>query len=157
MNSLFKNILDNAKLIYKKSNLIDNEKIEELALSIIIDIKNLQNDKKEYIPRERVTISDEKSKDVNILAYVFSEYEHTSLFPDDNQSDAIQKIRDLLDVKYHTFKNKRDYYDTYTNSPRKGWEKELSDSLQEVFDELKVLSKEEVLTIANNIIKKYKA
>ncbi len=137
-SGLLNNILDNAKLIYKESNLIDNEKIEELTLSIIIDIKNLQNDQKEYIPRERVTLSDEKSKDVNILAYVFSEYEHTSLFPDDNQSDAIQKISNLLDVKYHTFRNKRDNYDRYTNSPRKGWEKELSDSLQEVFDELKM-------------------
>jgi len=157
MNLIFNTILENAKLIYKESNQIDNEKIEELALSIIIDIKKLQSDKKKYKPRERITLSDEKSKDVNILAYVFSEYEHTSLFPNDNQLSALTKITNLIDVKPNTFKNKRDAYDSYTNSSRKGWEKELSDSLQEVFDELKVLSKEEVLTIANNIIKKYKA
>jgi len=157
MNLIFNTILENAKLIYKESNQIDNEKIEELALSIIIDIKKLQSDKKKYKPRERITLSDEKSKDVNILAYVFSEYEHSSLFPMENQSNAIKKISKLLDVKYNTFRNKRDNYDRYTNSSREGWEKKLSDSLQEVFDELKVLSKDEVLKIANNIINKYKA
>jgi len=52
-------------------------------------------------------------------------------------------------------KNKRDCYDYYTNSKRGGWKKELSPSLQEVFNELKVLTKEEVLKIARNIMKKY--
>ena len=114
MNSTINSILQNAKLIYKESIQSNNEIIEELALSIITDIKILQDNKEISKPRERITLNDEKSKDINILAYIFSEYEHSLLFSNDNQSNAIQKISDLLDVKSTTFRNKRDYYDSYT-------------------------------------------
>jgi len=155
MNSSIDTILKNAKLIYKESIQVNNETIEELALSIITDIKILQDNKEISKPRERITLNNEKSKDINILAYVFSEYEHSSLFPIDTQSKAFKKITNILDVKYNTFTNKRDTYDSYTSSQREGWKKELSDSLQEVFDELKILPKNKVLNIARTIIKKY--
>lgn len=155
MKSTINSVLQNAKLIYKESIQSNNETIEELALSIITDIKILQNNKEISKPRERITFNDEKSKDINILAYVFSEYEHSSLFPNDNQSDAIKKISGLFNVKYDTFRLKRDYYDSFTSSKRKGWKKELSDSLREVFDELRILPKDEVLNIAKTIMKRY--
>jgi len=155
MNKTFESILSNAKSIYKESIKIDNVIIEELALSIITDIKILQSEKKPSIQRERVRLDNEHSKDVDTLAYIFSEYEHTALFPDNTQTAAFKKVSDLLNVKHNTFTNKRDYFDSHTNSQRIGWEKELSISLKKVFDELKILSKKEVLDIGYKIIKKY--
>ncbi len=170
MNELVESILSNTKKAYKESALIDNLVIQDLLLSVLADCSRLQDsiaskdvasnfvddkDKKVFKPRERITLSDEKSRDINIIAYIFSKYEHTALFPNKNQTDAFKEISKLLDVKPTTFRNKRDAFDRFTNSTRAGWDKPLSESMQEIFDEYKSLSKENALDYAKAILDKH--
>jgi hypothetical protein len=162
MDSRLNNILQNAKSIYRESIQENNSVIEELSLSIITEVTILNNDEnrenfqhKEL--RRRVRLDDEHSRDVDILAYVFSEYEHIALFPNDTQTSAFTKVSDILNTKPNTFSNKRDFFDSHTNSKRVGWGKELSKPMQKVFDELKNLSKNEVIAIGKQILDRYQA
>ena len=159
MDSIVSNILNNAKLAYKEIVISDNEVIQELLLSILADSKRLQglkiNSVSTSVPRERVTLDRERSADINTIAYIFSEYEHTSLFPNLNQTQAFKEVSKILNVKQNTFTNKRDAFDKFTNSMRVGWDKELSQSMQDIFDKLSGLSENEVISIANNILQKY--
>ena len=158
MKTITENILDNAKKAYKESVIIDNTVIQELLLSILTDVKRLQEpvEPKVHKNRERLTLSETHSKDIDIIAYIFSEYEHTSLFPNKSQTDAVQYISKLMNVKYKTFTNKRDSFDRYTNSSRKGWNQELSKTLQMIFDEYKNLPMEVAIRNAKRIMNKYK-
>ena len=158
MNSIVDNILLNAKKAYKESVIIENIELQELILSILTDISRIKETSKtnrRHMPRERIILDDEHAEDTNVLAYVFSEYEHTSLFPDKSQTEAFQFIADLLNVKYKTFSNKRDAFDKYTSSKRVGWDKELPPSLELIFKKYKSMSREKVLTVANKKIHKY--
>lgn len=163
MKEIIDNIMENAKKAYKESIIIDNIVIQDLILTIITETKKLQEiPKKElntvrHIPstRERVLLEDSQSNDINVIAYIFSEYEHTALFPNMNQTEAVSAIADLMNVKYKTFTNRRDRYDRYTNSHRVGWDEDLPSSLQDIFDELVTLSKEQVLNKGKKILEKY--
>ena len=65
------------------------------------------------------------------------------------------RLTPKVNVKQNTFTNKRDAFDKFTNSMRVGWDKELSQSMQDIFDKLSGLSENEVISIANNILQKY--
>jgi len=163
MKKITDNIIENAKKAYKESILIDNTTIQDLVLTIITETKKLQEIPKKELSirrnilstRERVLLEDGQSHDINIIAYIFSEYEHTALFPNINQTEAVSIIANLMNVKYKTFTNRRDRYDRYTNSHRVGWDEDLPNSLQNIFDKLVILSKEEIINKGKNILKKY--
>ncbi len=158
MKNIIESILDNAKKAYKESVMIDNIVIQELLLSILTDAKRLQEpiEPKIQKTRERITLKETHSRDIDIIAYIFSEYEHSSLFPEKSQTDAVQHISDVMNVKYNTFTNKRDAFDRYTNSSRKGWEKDLSPQLQIIFDEYKSFPRNIAIENGEKIIEKYK-
>jgi len=165
MTKIIENIMNNTKQAYKESVIVDNTVIQDLLLAILTDTNRLQEiakiEKEEPIikkvskTRERVLLEDNQSNDINIIAYVFSEYEHTALFPNINQTEAVSMIADLMAVKYKTFTNRRDRYDRYTNSHRAGWDEDLPNSLKVVFDELVSLPKDTVINKAKNILAKY--
>jgi hypothetical protein len=150
-------ILANAKKAYKESVAIGSIEIQELLLSILTDVIKLQEPTKFGVhkPKEKALPVDTPSRDIDTIAYVFSEYEHRSLFPDKSQADAIRHVSQLLNVKYNTFRNKRDAFDRHTNSKRKGWDRELSEPLQRILDKYKNLSQKKVIKRANTIINKY--
>lgn len=152
------NIINNAKKAYKESVIVGNIEIQELLLSILTDAINLQklSETNAYKQKKGMSPDEVHAREVNIIAYVFSEYEHTSLFPDKSQTEAIKYLSQLLNIKYNTFKSKRDAFDRYTNSKRKGWDKELPIPLQKVFDEYRSLPWVQVVENANAIINKYK-
>ena len=159
MNDKQDNILNNAKSILRESILSNNKIIEELSLLIIADVAVLiDNESKNTskVDRTRVRLDNEHSRDVNIMAYIFSEYEHTALFPNDTQTSAFTKVSKILNVKPNTFSNKRDFFDSHTNSKRAGWRKELSEDMQKVLDGFRNLSKYEVIEIGKHILDKYR-
>jgi hypothetical protein len=167
MDMLVESILSNTKKAYKESVLIDNSIIQDLLLSVLADCSRLADsiDKQELIcnvessdkriTRVRSTLSDDHSKDINIVAYVFSEYEHTSLFPNKSQTEAFEEASGLLNVKLTTFRNKRDAYDRYTSSARAGWDKPLSTQMKDIFNEYKILSKDIAIANARLILGKH--
>ncbi|MEA3419942.1 MAG: hypothetical protein U9Q90_11160 [Campylobacterota bacterium] len=158
MKVIAESILDNAKKAYKESVVIGSIEIQELLLSILTDTIRLQESVESSAnkPGEGILSEDTQPRDINIIAYVFSEYEHTSLFPNKSQTNAVKYVSQLLNVKYNTFKNKRDAFDRYTNSKRKGRDKELPKPLQRIFDEYKNLPWEQAMENANVIINNYK-
>jgi len=165
-------ILQNVKLAYKESVLIENDIIQDILLTVLTDVKMLEDkisitklrpglkvkktlEDNQYTSRNRVSIEEQQSYDINVIAYVFSEYEHTALFPNKNQTESVTVISNLMSVKYKTFTNRRDRFDRYTHSKRAGWDENLPNGLQVVFNELKGLSKDVVIDKAKQILQKY--
>ena len=89
-----------------------------------------------------------------IIAYVLSEFGHELLFPGENhtQQNAIDKAANLLGVKRNTLQLQRDHFDSFTNSHRQGWKKELSKEQQEIFDYMVKLSKESIRELVQKIL-----
>jgi hypothetical protein len=85
---------------------------------------------------------------LNKAAFYLSKFEHQGLFDRKlNQGETIKKIAAILGVKVNTLKNKRDEYDPYCSNTRVGWVQQanLSDDMQQVFDQCINKTKEEML------------
>lgn len=152
-------LLSIAKHAYKQSIVHDYHRIQDELLSMITTIEILKNNQKTIKHRRvssRTNIDDFKYNDMGCIAYVLSEFGHQVLYPDKTQSQAIEYIANILDTKPSTLRNIRDFLDSYTNSPREGWKKELSPKLQRIFDECSIVYPQEVvIEKAKQIIKKY--
>ncbi len=151
-------IIETAKEAYKESIIIDNEKMQDLLLSIITMTDQLRNvtvvNKRNVASRD--TISDSKYKDMACIAYILSEFGHEVFDPNKTQAQVIEDIANVLDTKSGTIRNIRDFLDTYTSSPREGWKKPLPDRLQDVFDECKNITPPEMtVEKAKSILLKY--
>lgn len=66
-------------------------------------------------------IDGELKNDMYLIAYCFSYYEHTSLYPQLSQDKAFEVAAMKLGVKKTTLKNTRDWFDGHNDSHRKGW------------------------------------
>ncbi len=106
---------------------------------------------KKVIKRKRTytqILSAEQKEKVHKVAFYLSKYEHEGIFEEDlNQGETINKLANKLNVKPNTLKNKRDLFDPYCSKKRVGWvqQAKLSDELQEIFDNYKSKSNEEIL------------
>ncbi|MTI69244.1 MAG: hypothetical protein FH751_03170 [Firmicutes bacterium] len=100
--------------------------------------------------KRRSSISDEIIEKEHKVAYYLSRFEHDLLFPQYNQSQAFDKISNILGIKVNTLKNKRDLFDPFCNKikprgrKRRGWwqKDRLSDDMQRIFN--RYLHKDEV-------------
>jgi hypothetical protein len=106
--------------------------------------------------RSRVHKRVKDPKDVNIVAYFLSKYEHHDLFigQNYNQSETFTKASELLGVPMGTLRNIRDAFDRYTSSHRVGWDKPLNALQQKIFDAMENKQKSEVLEIVQGILAK---
>lgn len=97
----------------------------------------------------------QKPELVNVVAYYLSKYEHHDVFEGEalTQTQALDKIGDILGINRNSVRNMRDAYDSYTGSHREGWKKPLNDIQQHVFDKMEVKSKNEVLQNVRDILK----
>ncbi len=151
-------VIKTAKEAYRESIIIDNEKIQDLLLSIITMTDQLRNvavvNKRHVASRD--TIPEGKYKDMACIAYVLSEFGHQVFDSNKTQAQVIEEISNILGTKSGTIRNMRDFLDTYTNSPREGWKKPLADRLQDVFDECKsTVPPEMTIERAKSILLKY--
>ena len=75
----------------------------------------------------------------------------------EKQNVAFERIGMLLGRKPATIKNIRDTYDPKFNNGRVGWyQKPLVGQSKEVFDEMEMLSDEELIQLAKEIMDYYK-
>jgi len=71
-----------------------------------------------------------------------------------NFTEAFQKIGDILNENPNNTKNMRDEFDPYFDNGRRGWyQRELSASRQEVFDEMANYTDEQVGNIVKEILR----
>ena len=151
-------ILFTAKNCYKKSVMNGCEELEDDLLSIITMIDRLKDvnvvAKTDLATREN--IDESKYRDLGYVAYVLSEYGHREFYENLTQTQVLEKLSETLKTKPATLRNIRDFLDSHTSSSRQGWKKPLSDRLQRVYDECVLLSRDNVIERAKNILEKYR-
>ena len=122
----------------------------EYVSDIATDSSKIIAHKKSAPSIERSNISDEAI----IVAYCFSTYDHSCLYPTTSLNDALIDAAQRLDIKVTTLKNIRDAFDGHNDSPRKGWwQKPLSPRYQYIKDIMQQKTKEEVIKLAKGILK----
>ena len=84
------------------------------------------------------------------------EYGHRKFYENLTQTQVLEKLSETLKTKPATLRNIRDFLDSHTSSSRQGWKKPLSDRLQRVYDECVLLSRDNVIERAKNILEKYR-
>lgn len=93
-------------------------------------------------------------RDINIVAFCFSYFEHTPLYPNNNQTEAFRFAAQSLGMNKNSLKNIRDAFDGHNDNARRGWwQAELSPLQQEIKKQYEDRTKkEEVITMAKEIL-----
>ncbi len=147
-----------AKTGLETSIIIQNYEINDIFIKILLRTELLLEKltDKELNSRQIRThqrMAQVKKDEVSIVAYCFSEYEHDSLYPNHNQTEAFELAAQKLDIKKNTLSNIRDAYDGHNNSHRRGWYlKPLGNDLERVKDVCSTNTKEENIRIAKDIL-----
>ncbi len=144
--------------------LADDSKTEEIFLEIMEKSKSIldrlerkdfskENTSKENVRTRTGRIPDDVKQKVNLVAYCFSEYEHTSLYPNRSQQEAFELAAQALEVKKNTLSNIRDSFDGHNNSHRRGWyQAELSSDLVKTKEICSRSDKNTILAKARQIL-----
>lgn len=132
MYNLLNTIKELAQKGYEKSVISNDADNKELFLNIMLKteivLNNVENKNKVKIQfNEKKTnrtyekIEDNTKREMYLIAYCFSYYEHTCLYPQYNQDKAFNVAAEKLGVKKSTLKNARDWFDGHNNNARSGW------------------------------------
>jgi len=98
-------------------------------------------------------IGEDLKSDMYLVAYCFSYYEHTSLYPQFSQDKAFEVAATKLGVKKTTLKNSRDWFDGHNDSHRKGWwQAPLPEDMQKFRDIYDKKDRAEVINEASLIL-----
>ncbi|MDD3238366.1 MAG: hypothetical protein PHV37_09765 [Candidatus Gastranaerophilales bacterium] len=98
-------------------------------------------------------IDEELKNDMYLIAYCFSYYEHTSLYPQFSQDKAFEVAATKLGVKKTTLKNTRDWFDGHNDSHRRGWwQAPLPEDMQNFRDVYDKKKREDILNEARMIL-----
>jgi hypothetical protein len=127
----------------------------EVAISKLGDTlnnsMNFQNKTEGNRTYER--IGEDLKSDMYLVAYCFSYYEHTSLYPQFSQDKAFEVVATKLGVKKTTLKNSRDWFDGHNDSHRKGWwQAPLPEDMQKFRDIYDKKDRAEVINEASLIL-----
>jgi hypothetical protein len=96
----------------------------------------------------------ENKDDVYIVSCYLSRFGHEDLYKDLNQTQAIQKVAEILGLKPTTLKGTRDIFDPFFDNGRKGWSKrQLNETEQKLFEKYKKESKEKFLAEVKQILR----
>jgi len=127
----------------------------EVAISKIGHNLSNSNDSSERPENNRTyeRIDEELKNDMYLVAYCFSYYEHTSLYPQFSQDKAFEIAATKLGVKKTTLKNTRDWFDGHNDSHRKGWwQAPLPEDMQNFRDIYDKKKREDVISEANLLL-----
>lgn len=146
-----------AHLGYETAILNAEPKSKEIFWEIIklTELTSISPEEATNIPAKRSydQYSEEQRDDIYLVAFCFSYFGHKVLFPNDNQTNALKKAAQLLDVKYTTLKNRRDLFDGHNNNSRKGWSNSpLPPQMQKVKIYLESLEKHIVINKAKKAL-----
>lgn len=115
--------------------------------------KNVVAEKENFSTRTYERIDEDAKSDMYLIAYCFSRFEHTSLYPQYSQDKSFIIAAEKLGVKKNTLKNSRDWFDGHNNNTRKGWwQAPLPEDMQKFKEIYDLKSKNEVIAEAKNIL-----
>ena len=132
--------------------------VEPILFDILKDLNQLnsQNNENIVLSENRIKLSYSTADAMYRVAYWLSKNDHEALYPYLSQSQAIQKIADLLSVKVTTLRNTRDYYDRFIvdkKSNRKGWDiPKLPPKLEAIFYEYRAKTDSEIFLEISKIL-----
>ena len=102
---------------------------------------------------QKEKIEDETKNALYLIAYCFSRYEHTSIFPNHGQDVSFEIASEKLGVKKTTLRNNRDKFDGHNESSRRGWwQTPLPDDMEKVKRIFDSKTKQELITEAKEIL-----
>lgn len=164
MENLLKEIKQLAQQGLENAILENDDKNKNIFLNIMLKtevvldkIDNNINYKKTTIKEESLRtyekIGDNIKMNMYLIAYCFSCYEHTSLYPKLNQDKAFVTAAEKLGVKKNTLKNARDWFDGHNDSHRNGWwQAPLPEDMERAKKEFDNKSRNELIKEAKNIL-----
>ena len=132
--------------------------VEPILFDILKDLNQLnsQNNENIVLSENRIKLSCGTADAMYRVAYWLSKNDHEALYPYLSQSQAIQRIADLLNVKVTTLRNTRDYYDRFIvdkKSNRKGWDiPKLPPKLEAIFYEYSAKTDSEIFLEISKIL-----
>lgn len=132
MNDLLNEIKQLTKTGYETAILSNEEKSQDIFLNILLKIemalKSIQSANtitykaaSSNTERTYEKFDEETKRRAYLIAYCFSYYEHTCLYPEYTQDKAFDVAAKKLNIKKNTLKNFRDQFDGHNNSDRRGW------------------------------------
>lgn len=161
MNKLLNEIKELAQQGLENTIIAKDDKNKNIFLSIMLKSEltlskttapNTNDNKVEPI-RTYEKLDDDVKMNMYLVAYCFSCYEHTSLYPSFSQDKSFNIAAEQLGVKKNTLKNARDWFDGHNDSHRSGWWQaplpEDMERAKKVFDNK---SRNELITEAKNIL-----
>lgn len=108
---------------------------------------------KEETSRTYEKLDDDIKMNMYLVAYCFSCYEHTSLYPKFSQDKAFIVASEQLGVKKNTLKNARDWFDGHNDSHRSGWwQAPLPEDMERAKNVFDNKSRNELINEAKNIL-----
>ncbi len=99
-------------------------------------------------------ITKEVRKEMHLIAFCFSYFEHTSLYPYESQDRALELASETLEIKKSSLRNIRDMFDGHNPKQiRKGrWKTPLPPNMQKFKDDYEKKDREDVLDEAKKIL-----
>lgn len=157
MNEFLQNLKESIIKGYEDAVLYSEQHSKQRFLDMLIKIEfelakkteELQSDAKSKNKRSYDKIEDITRDKMYLVAFCFSYYEHTSLYPKLSQKNALETAAKTLGVKVSTFKNTRDLFDGHNNNHRKGWNNSpMPPLVLEAKEKFENLSRNEVIKMA---------
>lgn len=164
MNDLLNEIKQLTKTGYETAIISNEEKSKDIFFNILLKIemalKTMSSAQpinntltSQHTDRTYEKMDEETKRQAYIVAYCFSYYEHTSLYPECTQDQAFEIAARKLNIKKNTLKNYRDAFDGHNNSPRKGWwQKELPYDMEQIKHTHEAKPKWENISAAKEIL-----
>lgn len=101
----------------------------------------------------RNSYDEQTRKNMYLVAFCFSYFEHEALYPGLKQKKAMQIAAETLGVDFASFKNYRDLFDGHNNNRRKGWHNsKMPPLVQEAKDEYENMQKSVLIKKAQKIL-----
>lgn len=165
-----KNLLNEIKELsqhgLEKSIISGNEEDKDIYMQIMLKAevainkfsqtnisKTVPTGKEDFSNRTYERIDEDSKSDMYLVAYCFSRFEHTSLYPKYSQDKSFMIAAEKLGVKKNTLKNCRDWFDGHNDNNRKGWwQAPLPEDMQKFKDIYDIKSKSNIITEAKNIL-----
>ena len=165
MNNLLNEIKQLAQQGLENTIIAKDDKNKDIFLNIMlkselalnkIPMKNTNSllpTNKEESSRTYEKIDDDIKMNMYLVAYCFSCYEHTSLYPKFSQDKAFIVAAEQLGVKKNTLKNARDWFDGHNDSHRSGWwQAPLPEDMERAKNVFDNKSRNELISEAQNIL-----
>lgn len=163
MNEFLKSLKEDIQKIYEDAILYSEphskQSLFQLLLKIELEAVKSKEEAvikpaKQNVKRSYNQYPDEIQEKMYLIAYCFSYFGHTSLYPYLNQKAAFETAARAINVKMSSLKNTRDMYDGQNSSPRKGWKrKSLPPKVQHAKDILEKLDRETIIKKALKVLK----